>query len=146
MLLAFNLLFWCGHVTDEHLPLLATLKKVGYDGVELPIFEGTPEHYRDLGKRIKDNGLRCTAVTVLPDRERDCTSADPAVRAAALGYIKWAIDCLEAAGGEVLCGPFHQPLGVFSGVPPTEAERARFVEVSRQAAAYAGRAQHQAFD
>ena len=138
MLLAFNLLFWCGHFTDEHVPLLATLKKVGYDGVELPIFEGSPEHYRKVGRRIRDHGLRCTAVTVMPDPARDCASADPAVRAAALDYIKWAIDCLEAAGGEVLCGPFHQPLGVFSGDPPTPDERSHVAEVHRQAAAYAG--------
>ena len=138
MLLGFNLLFWCGHFTDEHVPLLATLKKAGYDGVEVPIFEGSPEHFRQVGRRIRDHGLRCTAVTVMPDRARDCASADPAVRAAALDYIKWGVDCLEAAGGEVLCGPFHQPLGVFSGDPPTPDERSHVAEVHRQAAAYAG--------
>ncbi len=138
MLLGFNLLYWCGHVTDEQLPLLAELKKVGYDGVELPIFEGTPEHFRQLGRAIRDNGLRCTAVTVMPDPARDCTSSDPKVREAALGHIKWAIDCLAAAGGEVLCGPFHQPLGVFSGAPPTRSERSNVSEVHRKAAAYAG--------
>jgi D-psicose/D-tagatose/L-ribulose 3-epimerase len=139
MLLGFNVLFWCGHFTDEHVPLLAILKKVGYDGVELPILEGTPDHFRRVGNLIRDNGLRCTAVTAMPDRARDCTSADPKVRAAALDYIKWAVDCLEAAGGEVLCGPFHQPLGVFSGEPPTQSELSHVAEVSRQAAAYAGK-------
>jgi D-psicose/D-tagatose/L-ribulose 3-epimerase len=137
MLLGFNLLLWTTHVTDEHLGVLADIKKTGYDGVELPIFEGTPEHYARMGKHIRDHGLRCTAVTVMPDRDRDCTSADPKVRAAALDHIRWAIDCIEAAGGEVLCGPFHQPLGVFSGSPPTPEERFRVAEVHRQAAAYA---------
>ncbi|MDP9137024.1 MAG: sugar phosphate isomerase/epimerase [Pseudomonadota bacterium] len=139
MLLGFNLLYWTGHVTDEHAPLLATLKQVGYDGVELPIFEGTPEHFSRIGKRISDNGLRCTAVTVMPDPSRDCASADPKVRQAALGHIKWAVDCLAAAGGELLCGPFHQPLGVFSGEPPTREERSHVAEVHREAAAYAGK-------
>ena len=34
----------------------------------------------------------------------------------------------------MLCGPFHQPLGVFSGAGPTEDEKAWAAEVHRQAA------------
>src|SRR5688572_10332081 len=48
----FNLLLWTGHVTDEHMPVLKALKKTGYDGVEIPIFEGTPDHYARLGERL----------------------------------------------------------------------------------------------
>jgi D-psicose/D-tagatose/L-ribulose 3-epimerase len=126
-------------VTEEHYPILADLKRVGYDGVEIPIFEGTPEHFRKIGEAIRDNGLRATAVAVMPDAAHDCTSDDPAVRAGALRHISWAIDCLQAAGGEVLCGPFHQPLGVFSGDPPTASERNHVVSVHKEAAAYAAR-------
>ena len=42
MKLGFNLLLWTPHVTAEHEPLLRSLKKTGYDGVELPLFEGDP--------------------------------------------------------------------------------------------------------
>ena len=127
MLLGFNMLLWSTHVTEEHFPLFAGIKHAGFDGVELPIFEGTPEHFRTIGRAIRDNGLRATAVTVIPDAERNCVSADPAVRSAGLDHLKWAIDCLAAAGGETLCGPFYQPLGVFTGEPPTKAERANVV-------------------
>ena len=139
MLLGFNLLLWTGHVTQEHFPILADLKRAGYDGVELPLFEGTPEHYRKVGQALKDNGLRATGVTVMPDAAHDCMSADPVVRASALKHISWAVDCLEAVGGEVLAGPFHQPLGIFSGNPPTTAERANVVSVNKDAAAYAAK-------
>jgi D-psicose/D-tagatose/L-ribulose 3-epimerase len=139
MLLGFNMLLWSTHVADEHFPIFANIKRVGYDGVEIPIFEGTPEHFRKVGQAIRDNGLRATAVTVMPDAAHDCLSGDPAVRAAALKHISWAIDCLAAAGGEVLCGPFHQPLGVFSGSPPTMSERTNIVSVHKGAAAYAAR-------
>ncbi len=137
MLLGFNLLLWTGHVTEEHYPILDDLKRAGYDGVEIPFFEGTPEHFRKVGQTIRDSGLRVNAVTVMPDAARDCTSSDPAVRAAALKHISWALDCLEAVGGETLCGPFHQPLGVFSGNPPTASERANVVSVHKLAATYA---------
>ena len=80
MLLGFNMLLWSTHVTEEHFPLFAGIKRAGFDGVELPIFEGTPEHFRTVGRAIRDNGLRATAVTIIPDAERNCASADPRIR------------------------------------------------------------------
>ena len=67
MKVGFNMLLWTTHVTEEDFPLLETLKKVGYDGVEIPLFEGQPAHFEKVGKAIKDNGLTCTSVTVIPD-------------------------------------------------------------------------------
>lgn len=137
MLLGFNMLLWTPSIGEEHFGHFAKIKAAGYDGVELPVFGGTPEEYAKVGKALKDEGLRSTAVAVIPDPEHDCTSSDPKVRAAGLAHLKWAIDCLEAAGGEVLCGPFYQPLGVFSGDGPTADEIAGLVEVHKDAARYA---------
>ena len=52
----FNLLLWTGHVTDEHMPVLKALKKTGYDNIEIPVFEGTPDHYARLGERLAELG------------------------------------------------------------------------------------------
>jgi D-psicose/D-tagatose/L-ribulose 3-epimerase len=139
VLLGLNMLLWSTHVTDEHFPILADVKRAGYDGVELPIFEGAPEHFRKVGQAMRDNGLRATAVTVMPDAKHDCMSSEPHIRAGAVKHLTWAIDCLTAAGGETLCGPFHQPLGVFSGNPPSATERANVVSVHKELAAYAAR-------
>ena len=57
MRFGFNLLLWATHVTDEHMPIIEDLKATGYDGVEVPMFEGDPEHFRRLGQRLKDVGL-----------------------------------------------------------------------------------------
>jgi D-psicose/D-tagatose/L-ribulose 3-epimerase len=140
MLLGFNMLLWTTFVGPEHYPLLKKLKQTGYDGAELTIFGGKPEDYVEVGKVLKDEGLRATAVAVIPDKAHDGTSSDPKVRAAGLEHLKWAIDCLAAAGGEVLCGPFYQPLGIFSGKPPTKEERAGIVEVHKAAARHAAKA------
>jgi D-psicose/D-tagatose/L-ribulose 3-epimerase len=140
MLLGFNLLLWTPSVTEAVFPLFARLKAAGYDGVELPLFDGTPDHYRRVGEAVRDAGLRCTGLVIIPDAARDCASADPAARAAGLAHLRWAIDCLQAAGGEVLCGPFYQPLGVFSAAPPAPDELARVAEVHRAAAAHAAAA------
>jgi len=60
--LGFNLLLWTTHVTDEHWPIIERLKATGYDGVEIPMVEGEPEHYARLG-------LACaTQDSAQPDR------------------------------------------------------------------------------
>ncbi len=140
MKVGFNMLLWTTHVTDDDLPLLQSIKKAGYDGVEIPIFEGEPAHFEKVGQAIKDNGLGCTSVTVIPDEEHNPVSADAGNRKAAVEYLKWAIDCSDALGSDVLCGPYYQPLGVFTGEPPTEEEKQRAAEVHRQAAELAAKA------
>jgi D-psicose/D-tagatose/L-ribulose 3-epimerase len=128
-----NLLLWTTHVTAEHFPLLAKLKATGFDGVEIPLFEGDAAHYKTIAAELKKNGLGCTAVTCIGP-EANPISPDAAIRKAAVERHKWAIEMTAILGGELLAGPFHSPLAVFSGEPPTEDEKKRSVEVLRQSA------------
>jgi D-psicose/D-tagatose/L-ribulose 3-epimerase len=140
MRIGFNLLLWTTHVTEEHFPILADLKRTGYDGIEVPLFEGDLAHFRKVGRALSDQGLAATGVTVLPDEAHSAISPDAASRQGALDRLRWAVDCLHACGGTLLGGPFHQPLGVFTGEPPTAAELDRLVEVHVQAADHAAQA------
>lgn len=140
MRLGFNLLLWTTHVTEEHLPIFDKLKAAGYDGVEIPVFEGSVQHFEVLGRHLKNAGLGCTTVAIMPGGGKNALSANPAERQAALDHINWATDRSEAAGADVLCGPFHQPLGEFTGQGATDAERAACVEVHKAAAKYAAKA------
>ena len=56
------------------------------------------------------------------------------MRKKAVEQHKWAIEMTAIMGGEVMAGPFHSPLAVFSGDPPTEDEKKRCVEVMQQSA------------
>ncbi len=138
--IGMNLLVVAGFITEQHRPLFERLKTLGYDGVEIPIFEGSPEHYRALGRLLDAVGLERTAVAIIPDVERNPLSASPAVRQAAAGHLAWAIDCAEALGAGLLAGPYHSPLGVFTGSGPTEDELANAALVHRAAADHAARA------
>ena len=131
-----NLLLWTSHVTAEHFPLFAELKKTGFDGVELPLFEGDASHYKTIASELKKQGLGCTTVTVVGP-EASPISPDAKIRQAALDRHKWAIEMTSVLGGENLCGPYHSPLGVFSGTGPTDDEKSRAVEVLRQSAEFA---------
>jgi D-psicose/D-tagatose/L-ribulose 3-epimerase len=136
----FNLSLWTTHITEAHLPLLGKLKAAGYDGVEVPVFEGDFSHFERVAREIRDNGLACTTVTVVPDEARSPISPDPKSRERALDRLRWAIDCSKALESEVLCGPFHQPLAVFSGIGATDDEKRRGAEVHGAAADYAAEA------
>ena len=138
--LGFNLLLWATHVTDEHMPIIEDLKATGYDGVEVPMFEGDPEHFRKLGQRLRDIGLVGQGVGIMPGDGKSAVSADAADRAGALAHLQWLTDCTEALGGPMFAGPFHQPLGQFTGRGPQPEEVERAVEVLKQAGAYAARA------
>ena len=129
----FDMLLWTTHVTEEYFPMLEKIKQIGYDGVEIPIFGGDVAHFEKLGKVIKDNGLACASVTVIPDEEHNPISPDAKNREGAVQHLKWAIDCSAAMNSEVLCGPLYQPLGVFTGAGPTEDEKQRAAEVHRKA-------------
>jgi D-psicose/D-tagatose/L-ribulose 3-epimerase len=139
MKIGMNLLLWTAKVTEAHDPLLADLKKVGYDGVEIPVFEGSSTEYKTLGGKLQSLGLGATAVTVMSP-EASPISPDPKIRQAAVDRLKWVLDRCAEFNAEVLCGPLHSPLGVFSGTGPTADERQRGIETFRKVADHAAAA------
>jgi D-psicose/D-tagatose/L-ribulose 3-epimerase len=134
-----NLLLWTGFVTEELYPTLAKIKAAGFDGVEIPVFEGDPSHYRNLKSELDKQGLKCTTVTIVTP-ESNPISPDVSVRQAAVERLKWAVECNHALGAETMVGPFHSALGVFSGDPPTSDEKKRAVEVLGRCAEFAKQA------
>ena len=137
MKLGFCLLLWDTFITEAHAPIIDDIKATGYDGVEVPVFTGTPADYESLGKRLAAAGLEANTIGVLP--KGSCISADKAERQASLDGLKWFADCTAAVGGKLMAGPFYHPLGTFSGAGPTADEVARCAEVHAQAAEYAAR-------
>lgn len=131
MKIGFCMFLWTTHVTLAHERLLKDIKATGYDGVEVPIFEGEPDHYRKLGEMLDQIGLDRTAVSAMGDPAMSLISASAAARKKGIAYMKWAIDCADALGAKTLSGPLHSPLGHFSGVGPTNAELKRSIQSQR---------------
>jgi D-psicose/D-tagatose/L-ribulose 3-epimerase len=131
-----NLLLWTGELNDDLLPILEKLKKFGFDGVELPLFNLDLD-YAAWGKRLDDLGLARTAVTVR-NVEDNPISPDSQVRAKGVELNKKTLDCCAAVGAETLVGPYHSALGYFSGAGPTQDEWKWGVESMRATAEHAG--------
>jgi D-psicose/D-tagatose/L-ribulose 3-epimerase len=138
MKFGMNLLLWTGELSESMLPVLQSLKEMGYDGVELPLFNLDLD-YAAWGRRLDDLGLERTAVTVR-GVEDNPISPDPAVRALGVQNNKRALDCCQAAGATTLVGPYHSALGYFTGLGPSSDEWKWGVESMQQVAEHAGQA------
>ena len=132
-----NLLLWATAVDESHDGILEQIKEIGYDGVEVPIFEHDAAAFQRLGGKLDELGLERTAVTVSTG-DANPISPDPTIRAEAVTRLKGAVDMCELVGAPMLCGPYHSALGEFSGAMPSEEEWANGKATLREVADYAG--------
>ena len=79
--------------------------------------------------------MASAVATPIPDTSP--ISRDPAERARGLERLKRVLDQTAAVGGDVLCGPYYCPLGVFSGQEPSEDEKKWGADVIRAGAEHA---------
>jgi D-psicose/D-tagatose/L-ribulose 3-epimerase len=132
-----NLLLWSGEMNDALLPVLRMLKNIGYDGVELPMFN-TGLDYAKWGNILDDIGLERTAVCIRL-AEDNPISPEASVRKKGIENNKRTLDCCAAAGCQTLVGPYHSAIGLFSGNGPTNDEWKWGVESMREVAEHAGK-------
>ena len=134
-----NLLLWTDRLHEGMTPVVETIKRLGYDGVEIPVFELNEPLYQQWGRKLDALGLERTAVTVRGPGDNPI-SPSAAVRAAAVDAMKRTLDCCHAAGVRILVGPTHSALGEFTGKGPTVDEFQWGVETMRKVADHAAQA------
>src|SRR5260370_33861312 len=133
MKIGMNMLLWATHVTEKHYPQLEKIKTTGFDGVEIPMFEGDDAHYLKLRRKLDELQLKTSTVTVATS-EANAISPDTVIRKAAVERLKTIVRQSAILGADILCGPFHQALGLFSGTGPTEEEFKFAADVHREVA------------
>ena len=137
MKFGMDLLLWTDHMHDGMTPVLRELKEIGYDAVEVPIFQPDVESLARLGQAASMTwasnapGSRFALRREIPFRPIRKT------RAAGIDEIRRTLDCCQALGAPVLCGPIHSALGHFSGRGPTPDEWKWGVDSMRQMAEHA---------
>jgi len=137
MRFGMNLLMWTDTLNDACLPLLDEVKEIGFDIVELPVFDlDNDANYRKWAKRMDELGLGRTA-TAIRGPDENPISTDPAVRRKGIEANKRNLDCCALLGAEIMAGPFHSALGLFSGRGPTEDEWKWGVDAMREVAEHA---------
>jgi D-psicose/D-tagatose/L-ribulose 3-epimerase len=138
MKFGMNLLLWTGDINDSILPVVESLKKIGFDGVELPIFAPDEKKFTAFGKRLDDLSLARTAVTIR-GVEDNPISPNADVRRKGVDLTRSTLDSCAAAGCTHLVGPYHSAIGHFSGAGASDDEWKWGVESMRQVAEHAGK-------
>lgn len=136
MKFGMNLLLWGTEINESLFPVLEQIKELGFDGVEVPIFDTDPTHWYKWREKLDELELDRIAVTICgPDFNQ--ISPDPAIRKATLERNKLAVDCAMVLGANLLNGPYHSALGAFTGKPASEQEWRWAVDNLRELADYA---------
>jgi D-psicose/D-tagatose/L-ribulose 3-epimerase len=122
-----NALIWTANFTREHLPLLAEIKRHGFDGVEFPMFDPGNFAVHDIRKGLVQNGLECTCCSAMPGGT-SVFSEDASARRKARAFLE---DCIKTAAeveAKIFAGPFFSPVGYLPGRRRTQDEWSRAVE------------------
>jgi D-psicose/D-tagatose/L-ribulose 3-epimerase len=133
-----NLLLWLDTLSQDKLPLLDQLKTIGFDAVELPMFDRDVANAKIWGKAMDNLGLSRSGTCAFGPEDH-LISGDPKVRRHALDSIKQILDCCAAAGCTVMAGHTPQALGVFTGKGPSKDEWKWALDGIRDASEHAGK-------
>jgi D-psicose/D-tagatose/L-ribulose 3-epimerase len=136
MKFGMNLMLWADDMDEGLVPVLESLREIGYDGVEIPVFDLDRAKWAAWAHRLDGIGLARTANHVIAP-EFNPVSPDPVVQRRAFEHMQRVVDCCVEVGATVLAGPHQIALGVFSGQGPTDDEWARSVSHIRRVAEYA---------
>jgi len=117
--LGVHLMVWSGDVTKAMLARLPAIKEMGYDGVEIPIFDPEAIHVAEVRQALADSGLRCTSSTAMTE---GLSLIDENRREQGITWLRKIIQTSTAIGAEVLCGPICVPVGELRGRGYTQAE------------------------
>jgi D-psicose/D-tagatose/L-ribulose 3-epimerase len=131
MKIGMNLFLWTAQPNRDTIPVIQKLRKMGFDGIEFPIFHSDEAAYRDLRSALDDLGMGATGCTVVP-RDAYLTAPEPEVRKKGVEYLQNALRMAKILGCDVLCGPLHSPVGMLVGRPRTGDEWNWAVESLRQ--------------
>ena len=123
-LLGIHLMVWSGNVTETELALLPTIKAMGYDGIEIPIFDPDGIDLSAVRQALSDSGLRCTTSTAMA---AGLSLIDEDHSAQGVAWMQQVIQTAAAIGADLLCGPMCVPVGELRGRGYTQTEWDRCV-------------------
>ena len=110
MKLGVNLLLFGDSPTPAVLRRFPALREMGFDGVEVPIFQPDTLDTDRVRSAAERAGLALSTSGALPPGTRFYGS-DRKARAAAAKYLKSTIRAAAALGSDVLCGPLYKAVG-----------------------------------
>lgn len=119
---------WTSRFERKHLELLPSLKAMGLDGFEIPLFEPSRIDPPGIRRAFEASGLECTICAILPAGINPI-SPDPAVRKVSLRHLVECVETAAACGARILGGPLYAPIGYLPEHRPNADEQNWAVEI-----------------
>ncbi len=127
MKFAVNSLIWTAAFHRRDLPLLAKVKHMGFDGIEIARFDFDDFPAAEIRDALAAEGLECTFCSALTG-QMSLVSDEAAVRNQARDFLARGIETAAELGARIFMGPFCAPVGLLPGRRPNEDEWQRAVE------------------
>ncbi len=85
-------------------PIHTTLQRMQATGIHTLEISGHPDQYNttELRPLLRSMGLSCWGAVTMTDAQRDLSAADPAIRAAAVAYMKRVVTLSKELDGEMV--------------------------------------------
>jgi D-psicose/D-tagatose/L-ribulose 3-epimerase len=109
-----NTFIWTASFTRDNLPLLPEIKRHGFDGIEVSMFDPADFALNDIRKGLEQHGLECTICAVIP-RELSVISGDTAIRQKTRVHLEQCIKMAAEVGAKIIAGPLYSPVGYLPG-------------------------------
>jgi len=123
-----------GQIGPSQIAVLPALAAMGYDGVEVPVFDPTGVDRAGVRDALRALGLAATVSTSMP-AGASLTRAEE--RARGLAHLRAVSEVAVAIGADLVCGPLASPVGFHIGRPPTMEELALAAEGLQEVASLA---------
>ena len=121
-----NTFIWSDHFDESQTGLFESLKKAGFDGVELPLIHPEKTRSTEVRRALERNQLESTFCSILPDGLNTIDESGE-VRKKAKEHWEVCIRTAADMGGHLIAGPLYSPVGYLPGRRRTEEEWKRAV-------------------
>ena len=132
-----NLLLWLAKFDRESVDLIPKIADMGFDGVEIPIFDPATIDIPHTKAALRDTGLHVMGCAIM-GLDRGAINEDAAIRANGVNYIKASVEVLAELGGDLLAGPMYSAVGKLVGRGRNEQEWDWGVQAMAEVAEFAG--------
>lgn len=112
---------WTARFDRSHLDLLPSIKQIGLDAIEIPMFEPATLPTAEIEKACASHGLECTVCAILPKRINPI-STRPETRKLAIEHLVQCVETAAAMGARIIGGPLFAPIGYLPKHRPSRKE------------------------
>lgn len=113
MKIGCDLMLWTGCFNRKGLPLIDRVARLGFDGVEFPMFDPAAVDVPATRRALEANGLGSTVCTVIVTGS--LISPSTKERQAAVDHVVRVLEVSKEIGADCVAGPLYSPVGKLVG-------------------------------